>query len=642
MEVQSRADWRDEVRKLYDPRAGGIKRKNVFILYGDTIVHKTYGNYCNPVCEMYQAVITEFEKDFDIIAYYTDNDGERRKQGLNFYKGKELYLSLCDNPPEPTRQPTPPPRADANSYIKSRYNRYYQGYAASVEAGTRDRLSAEATYYDKDPNQMIEHLDRNLFSKDRHKALIIFDDWLYWNNRLFFSDPDSRSQRNTKTLNIFRRWAGDETLPNHHHLVFVIATKNPVTQGAPQTARSITEEIVASIFSQPNCIAIPVTPPSERCIRDALLGSHFKRKGFRLISETEAEKIAALLHENQLIARDGLKIITDLAAINKTWDADNLCRELTLKPTSKVKSLEEMSETEVIQRMKEYVIGQDDAISIIARKIRNAVRSRSPRKGPIEKFMLVGPTGVGKTETAKALAYALTGDSKDFIFFSANEYPGEEAVWSAFGPTPGYRGYRDEMQQTGGGMLTKPLIANPKKRLIILIDEIEKTSETFRNALFALLDEGMADDRSAQRKVSFKNCIIISTSNFAEKEIAAYMAKKPDIRNAQAEAKQILIQAGMPSPFLGRWTLIPYAYPPAAALKEILIKNIRSWISVEQKKIETIADAYLDSILQKHSGLPTGIRGIIDDAKLDLYDQVLDCQPDTTYIIDERGRIVTG
>lgn len=636
------ADWKDEVRKLYDPRKGGIKRKNVFILYGDTIVQKTYGNYCNPVCDMYQAVISEFEKDFDIIAYYTDNDGEKRKRGLNFYKGKELYLSLCDNPPEPSRQPAPPPRLANNSYIKSRYNRYYRGYAGSVEEGTKDRLSREATYYDKDPNQMIEHLDQNLFSKRQHKALIIFDDWLYWSNRLFFTDPDHRSQRNTKILNIFRRWAGDETLPNNHHLVFVITTQNPVAQGTRTQIRTVTEEIVRSIFQLPNCITIPVPPLSEKSIRDALLAAHFKSNpAFQLAIEAEAEKIAALLYENQVIAHDGLKIITDLAAINKTWNADSLCKELNLKPTSKVKPLEEMSETEVMERMKEYIIGQDPAISIIAKKIRNAVRSRAPRKGPIEKFMLVGPTGVGKTETAKALAYALTGNSKDFIFFSANEYPGEEAVWSAFGPTPGYRGYQDEMRQTGGGMLTKPLIANPKKRLIILIDEIEKTSEIFRNALFALLDEGMADDRSAQRKVSFKNCIIISTSNFADRQIAAYMATKPDIRTAQAQSGQILIQAGMPSPFLGRWTLIPYAYPPEAALKEILIKTIRSWINNEQKKIQQINEIYLELILKRHAGLPAGIRGIIDEARFDLFDQILDCQLDVSYMIDSKGKIVT-
>lgn len=635
------ADWRDEVRKLYDPRTGGIKRKNVFVLYGNTIVHKTYGNYYTPVCDMYQAVITEFEKDFDIIAYYTDNDGEKRKKGLNFYKGKELYLSLCDNPPEPSRLPAPPAKVAGNSYARNRYNRYARGFVKSTEEGTKDRLSREATYYAKDPNQMIKHLDRNLFGKNKHKSLIIFDDWLYWGRRLFFKDPDLQTQRNNTILNIFRRWTRDETLPNNQHLVFVISTQNPLEKSRPH--RTVTEEVVQSIFNLPNCAAVPVEHLSEKDIRDALLAAHFKKDmGFHLTEESEAENIAALLHENGIVSHDGLKIITDLAAMNKTWDGESLSKKLNLKPPSKVKSLEEMNETEIKERMKEYVVGQDDSISIIAKKIRNAVRARAPRKGPIEKFMLVGPTGVGKTETAKALAYALTGDSKDFIFFSANEYPGEEAVWSAFGPTPGYRGFQDEMRQIGGGMLTKPLIANPKKRLIILIDEIEKTSETFRNALFALLDEGMADDRSAQRKVSFKNCIILSTSNFADREIAAYMATKPDIKNAQAESKRILIQAGMASPFLGRWTLIPYAYPPAEALKEILLRNISSWSSAEEKRIEQIDGNYLDSVLQKHSGLPAGIRGIIDDARFDLFDQILDCRPDMAYGVDSSGNLVAS
>jgi hypothetical protein len=634
-------DWKTEVRKLYDPREGGIKRKNVFILHGSSIVHKTYGNYLNPVCEMYQAVITEFENDFDIIAYYTDNDGEKRKKGLNFYKGKELYLSLCDNPPEPSRQPSPPQRAAGNSYIKSRYNRYHRGYARSVEEGKKDRLDREATYYDKDPNQMIEHLDRNLFSKNNHRALIIFDDWIYWSSRLFFKDPDYQSQRNSHIVNIFRRWAGDGVLPGNNHLIFLLTTKNPLEQANPRQARTITEEIVHGIFNLPNCIPIPTTPLSEKDIRDALLAAHFKDNiGFRLTEESEADKIAALLHENGFVSTDGLKIINDMSAMNGTWNTDSICRRFELKEVPKVKPLEEMMETEIKERMQKYLVGQDDAVSIIAKKIRNAVRSRAPRKGPIEKFMLVGPTGVGKTETAKALAYALTGNSKDFIFFSANEYPGKEAVWSAFGPTPGYKGFQDEMRETGGGMLTKPLIANPKKRLIILIDEIEKTSDSFRNAIYTLLDEGVVDDRSAQQKVSFKNCIIISTSNLADTKIAAYMATKPDIKDAQRELNHILKEAKMASAFLARWTLIPYASPSLDSLKNILLKNIDAQAKTEEKIIKHVDEQYLESLLEKHADLPAGIRGLIEDAKSDLIGQILDCEPGIPHIIDSKGKVL--
>jgi hypothetical protein len=637
------ADWREQVRNVYEPREKEKKLKNVIILHGDTVEFKTYGNYMNPVCDMYQAVIAEYEKYFDIIAYYTDNDGDRRKKGLNFYKGKELFLSLCDKPPEPSTLPAVPAAAAGNNYIKNRYNRYNRSYVTSVEEGKQDRLSREATYYESDPNQMIEHLDRNLFSINEHKALIIFDDWLYWNNRLFFKDPDYQLQPNTDTLNIFRRWTKGDTLSKHQHLIFVITLQNPMRRDRQYQPRSRTEETVRSIFNpSPNCIGIPVAPLAEDTVRDAMLGAHFKTTlSFRLSVETEAEKMAALLHENKIIARDGLKIIHDLAAMGGTWDADRLCKEMNLQPLSKIKPIEEMNETEITARMKDYVVGQDDALSIIAKEIRNAVRSKAPHKGPIEKFMLVGPTGVGKTETAKALAYALTGNADDFIYFSANEYPGEESVWSAFGPTPGYRGYRDEMQQTGGGMLTRPLIQNPNKRFIILIDEIEKTSETFHNAIYTLLAEGMADDRSAQRKVSFRNCIIISTSNFADREIAAYMADRPSMRDAQLECRRIMSRSGMKPAFISRWTLIPYAYPPQDALRQILVKHINFWIQNEEKDIGRIDNRYLSSVLKKHADLPAGIRGIIDEVKVDLFDQILDCQPRTPYIIDPKGRIIS-
>ncbi len=159
----------------------------------------------------------------------------------------------------------------------------------------------------------------------------------------------------------------------------------------------------------------------------------------------------------------------------------------------------------------ERVVGQDEAVSAVARAIR---RSRSPLKDPRRpggSFIFLGPSGVGKTELAKSLAEFLFGSEDSLITFDMSEYMEKFAVSKLVGAPPGYVGY-DE-----GGELTKAVRRRPYS--VVLFDEIEKAHPDVFNILLQILDEGRLTDGQG-RKVDFSNTVIIMTSNVGAREIA--------------------------------------------------------------------------------------------------------------------------
>jgi len=173
----------------------------------------------------------------------------------------------------------------------------------------------------------------------------------------------------------------------------------------------------------------------------------------------------------------------------------------------------------------ERVIGQDEAVSAVARAIR---RSRSPLKDPRRpggSFVFLGPSGVGKTELAKSLAEFLFGSQDALITFDMSEFMEKFAVSKLVGAPPGYVGY-DE-----GGELTKAVRRRPYS--VVLFDEIEKAHPDVFNILLQILDEGRLTDGQG-RKVDFSNTVIIMTSNVGAREIA-----KPGAMGFGASAGQL-------------------------------------------------------------------------------------------------------
>jgi ATP-dependent Clp protease ATP-binding subunit ClpB len=185
----------------------------------------------------------------------------------------------------------------------------------------------------------------------------------------------------------------------------------------------------------------------------------------------------------------------DIAGIVSKWTGIPVSRMLE----GEVKKLVEME-----QRLRERVVGQDAALTVVANAIRRSRAGLSDPKRPIGSFIFLGPTGVGKTETARALAEFLFDDEQSLIRIDMSEYMEKHAVARLIGAPPGYVGY-DE-----GGQLTEAVHRRPYS--VILFDEIEKAHPDVFNILLQVMDDGRLTD-SKGRLVDFKNTVLIMTSN---------------------------------------------------------------------------------------------------------------------------------
>ena len=189
----------------------------------------------------------------------------------------------------------------------------------------------------------------------------------------------------------------------------------------------------------------------------------------------------------------------DVAEVVASWTGIPLAK-LTEQETSRLLQLE--------GRLRARVIGQDEAVSAVSRAVRRARAGFKDKNRPVGSFLFLGPTGVGKTELAKALAAELFGDERAMLRFDMSEYMEKHTVSRLVGSPPGYVGF-DE-----GGQLTEKVRRKPYS--VILFDEIEKAHPDVFNILLQILDDGRLTD-SQGRTVDFKNTVIIMTSNIGAK-----------------------------------------------------------------------------------------------------------------------------
>ena len=197
-----------------------------------------------------------------------------------------------------------------------------------------------------------------------------------------------------------------------------------------------------------------------------------------------------------------------VAGILSKWTGISVAKMLT---SEKEKYLN------IEEHLKESVVGQDEALHALARAIKRNKAGLSSANRPIGSFLFLGPTGVGKTESAKALAKFLFDDEKAMIRFDMSEYMERHSVSRLLGAPPGYVGY-DE-----GGQLSEAVRRKPYS--VLLFDEIEKAHKDVFNILLGILDDGRATDNKGVT-VDFKNTIIILTSNIASNEIMDFSGDK--------------------------------------------------------------------------------------------------------------------
>ncbi|MBO7178294.1 MAG: ATP-dependent Clp protease ATP-binding subunit, partial [Clostridia bacterium] len=222
----------------------------------------------------------------------------------------------------------------------------------------------------------------------------------------------------------------------------------------------------------------------------------------------ERESIDEQIKEQKL--KWGSDIISGQLSIDEAKIAE-IVSEWTNIPISNLTEEESTKLLQLESEIKKRVIGQDEAVNAVARAIKRARAGIKDPKKPIGTFMFLGPTGVGKTELTKALAESMFGDENMLIRIDMSEYMEKLNVSRLIGSAPGYVGY-DE-----GGQLTEKVRRKPYS--VVLFDEIEKAHPDVFNLLLQILDEGRLTD-SHGRVVSFKNTVIIMTSNIGAKDIA--------------------------------------------------------------------------------------------------------------------------
>ncbi len=224
----------------------------------------------------------------------------------------------------------------------------------------------------------------------------------------------------------------------------------------------------------------------------------------------------------------------DIAKIVSRW---------TGIPVSKMLEGEVQKLVQMEDRLRERVVGQDEALSAVANAIRRSRAGLSDPKRPIGSFIFLGPTGVGKTETARALAEFLFDDEAAMVRIDMSEYMEKHAVARLIGAPPGYVGY-DE-----GGQLTEAVRRRPYS--VVLFDEIEKAHPDVFNVLLQVLDDGRLTD-SKGRTVDFKNTVLIMTSNVGASALATAWAEGADgFEEAKVRVMESLKQQFRPE-FLNR------------------------------------------------------------------------------------------
>ena len=283
--------------------------------------------------------------------------------------------------------------------------------------------------------------------------------------------------------------------------------------------------------------------PDVKALEDRL--NTVKKEKEAAVTSQDFEKAAKLRDEEQLLLKeigdkksiakeksDQKLIVTeeDIAAVVAQW---------TGIPVAKIAEEESATLLHLEEELHKRVVGQDEAVTAVAKAVRRARAGLKDPKRPIGSFLFLGPTGVGKTELARALASSLFGDESAMIRLDMSEYMEKHTVSRLVGAPPGYVGYEE------GGQLTDAVRRKPYS--VILLDEVEKAHADFFNILLQVLDDGRLTD-SQGRTVDFRNTVIIMTSNLGAKalhknspELGFLAAKKSDFNvdeNKEIEFKE--------------------------------------------------------------------------------------------------------
>jgi type VI secretion system protein VasG len=254
------------------------------------------------------------------------------------------------------------------------------------------------------------------------------------------------------------------------------------------------------------------------------------------------------------------------------------------------------------------VLGQPHAIEAVARRVRTARAQLDDPHKPQGVFLFVGPSGVGKTETALALADVLYGGERKLVTINMSEYQEAHSVSGLKGSPPGYVGYGE------GGVLTEAVRRNPYS--VVLLDEVEKAHPDVLELFFQVFDKGVLDDAEG-RSVDFRNTIIILTSNVASATLMQACLNKapealPTAEELDALIRPALVKQFKPA-FLGRLAVVPFYPIPDEVLAEIIelkLERVGRRVAANHKATFAYDEPLVDAVLARCTEVDSGARNV--------------------------------
>jgi ATP-dependent Clp protease ATP-binding subunit ClpC len=317
-----------------------------------------------------------------------------------------------------------------------------------------------------------------------------------------------------------------------------------------------------------------------------------------------------MLAKFKLLKEEWKRSQSDKEVVVSAKDIAYIVSKWTGIPVFKLEEQESEKLLRMEQELHRRIVGQDEAISAISKAIRRSRAGFKNPKRPIGSFIFLGPTGVGKTELAKALAEFMFGDEKSLIRIDMSEHMERHSVSRLVGAPPGYVGYGE------GGTLTEKVRRNPYS--VILLDEIEKASPDVFNILLQVLEDGHLTD-SMGRKVDFKHCVLIMTSNvgarlITQKSSLGFTTSDEEITyKRMKEMVMGEVKKTFNPEFLNRLDeVIVFHALTEVHLRSIVHKEIRELNrQLTENQLElTLDDAAVEWILKKEDNTRYGARPI--------------------------------
>ncbi|HBQ8784407.1 TPA: type VI secretion system ATPase TssH [Klebsiella quasipneumoniae] len=271
-------------------------------------------------------------------------------------------------------------------------------------------------------------------------------------------------------------------------------------------------------------------------------------------------------------------------------------------------SLMKDEQTELLsleQSLGKRVVGQESALSAIARRLRAAKTGLTPENGPQGVFLLVGPSGTGKTETALALADALFGGEKALITINLSEYQEPHTVSQLKGSPPGYIGYGQ------GGILTEAVRKRPYS--VVLLDEVEKAHRDVMNLFYQVFDRGVMRDGEG-REIDFRNTVILMTANLGSDLLMQLLDEQPEASESDLhELLRPVLRGHFQPALLARFQTVIYRPLPAAALRAIVgmkLGQVSQRLACHYGMTTTLSESLFDALTEACLLPDTGARNV--------------------------------